>query len=340
MRRLAIAISFGCGLAGTALAQPAPAPATDADRESAKALLQSGLKLYAAKDYLGALAVFRDAYGRFPSSKILLNIGTTLIKLDRHAEAANVYQRYLDAADSDPTKRADALKALAELDRKVGVVDLAATPVDAEVQVGDGDWQPATTTKRVRVTPGEHVVRFRHPDHHPLERRVTLVAGASEALTVTLEARVVVEAPVVLPPDDSLRTRFEPDPRSRFGALALAHLDPVNQGGAALVGVAVDVTGGFGVRGAAILGPYFGGYAGATFAFLSGRVRPIVAAGIPVFSSNGMRVALRGAGGVELSLGRHLALIAELGVEYLVNPEASVESATLFVPAIGAAGRL
>jgi hypothetical protein len=66
-------------------------------------------------------------------------------------------------------------------------------------------------------------------------------------------------------------------------------------------------------------------------ALASRGLRPIV--------SGGARVALRGAGGVEYLVNRHLALIAELGVEYLVNPEADVKH-TLFIPAIGAAGRL
>src|ERR1043165_5361740 len=85
-------------------------PAQDADKLDAKALMQSGLKLYAAKDFLGALAVFRTAYARFPSAKILLNIGTTLTRLDRKAEAANVYQRYLDAADADPARKTEVKK--------------------------------------------------------------------------------------------------------------------------------------------------------------------------------------------------------------------------------------
>ena len=101
---------------GTAWSQ---APSPETDKLDAKALMQSGLKLYAARDFLGALAVFKTAYTRFASAKILLNIGTTLTKLDRKAEAANVYQRYLDSPDADPAKRNEVKKVLAELDAAV-----------------------------------------------------------------------------------------------------------------------------------------------------------------------------------------------------------------------------
>src|SRR5262247_2293943 len=86
-----------------AFAQQPPQP--DPSKMDAKALMQTGVRLLEAKDYLGALAIFKDAYARFPSAKILLNIGTTLKLLDRKAEAANTYQRYLDSADADATKK-------------------------------------------------------------------------------------------------------------------------------------------------------------------------------------------------------------------------------------------
>ena len=59
----------------------------------------------------------------------------------------------------------------------------------------------------------------------------------------------------------------------------------------------------------------------------------------PVFVSNGARFGVRGAGGVELVLHRHLTIVAEVGVEQMLNAEAD-RAETLFVPAIGAIGRM
>ena len=128
--------------------------------------------------------------------------------------------------------------------------------------------------------------------------------------------------------------------------MASAHLQPerlrvIEQGGAAaILGVAVTLTERVSVRAAAIVGPYFGGYAGGSVALMTGRVRPIVAVAMPMFSSDGLRFAVRGAGGVELQLTQSFAMIAELGVEHLLNPQDSVTSPTLFVPALGVSGRL
>ena len=329
-------------------APAAPVPADKADKTSdkldAKALMQSGLKLYAAKDFLGALAVFRTAYARFPSAKILLNIGTTLAKLDRKAEAANVYQRYLDAPDSDPAKQAEVRKVLGELDAAVAILELAITPRDAELQIGDDDWVAASGEPRHRVAVGPVTVRARHPAYQPGQQVVTATAGARLPVAIAL-AEIPRAAPPVGPvtataTDGGLHATREVEPRrAQIGALALAHIDFANRGAAGLFGVTADLTDRLQAQAAVILGPSYGGYAGASYAVIGGAIRPIVAAGIPLFASGGARVAIRGAGGVELAVNRHLAVIAELGVEYLFNPEADVKR-TLVIPAIGATGRL
>jgi hypothetical protein len=305
--------------------------------------MQSGLKLFAAKDFLGALAVFRTAYTRFPSAKILLNIGTTLTRLDRKAEAANVYQRYLDSPDADPAKRPEVKRVLAELDAAVATLELSITPGDAELQINEEDWIAAAGEPRHRVAVGPVTVRARHAGYQPDEQAVRATAGATLPVAIALaEIPPPPVAPIVtsVPTGNGLRAIVTAEPpRSRVGVIALAHIDFANRGGAGLVGATIDVTGRLQAEAAAILGPSYGGYAGASFAFTGGTVRPIVAAGLPLFVSHGARVAVRGAGGVELALNRHLALIGEVGVEYMLNPEADVKR-TLLIPAIGAAGRL
>jgi hypothetical protein len=354
MRMARWIVVLACTLAaGNALAAPPkrrptrqPTPAAEPasptpDKLDAKALMQSGLKLYAAKDFLGALAVFRDAYERFPSAKILLNIGTTLTKLDRKAEAANVYQRYLASSDSDPAKQGEVKRVLAELDAAVATLELSVTPADAEVQINDEDWAAAASLDRHRVPAGSVTVRARHPAYKPGEQVVRGTAGTRLPITIALVEIPPPPAPIpVAAVDSGLRAGAAVEsPRAQIGAIALAHVDIANRGGAGLVGVTVDVTGRLQAQAAAILGPAYGGYAGASFAVLDGRLRPLVSAGIPIFVSSGARIAVRGAGGVELAVNRHLAVIAELGVEYFFNPEADVKR-TLFIPAIGATGRL
>ncbi len=320
-----------------------PAPAGDADKGDAKSLLASGLKLYAAKDFLGALSVFRTAYARFPSAKILLNIGTTLNKLDRKAEAANAYQGYLDSLDVDTGKKVEVVKVLAGLDLEVGTVELRVTPAEAEVQIGGGDWTPASKLARARVTPGAFTVRARKSGWKPAEQSSTVAAAGTRSVALTLEVEPVTTtangADGALGTGE-LRASVTPArPPSKLGLLALAHIDPANKGGAALVGLAFDVTKRIQLQAAALLGPASGGYAGVTVALLTGRVRPILVAGLPIFVASGARVSSRAGAGAEITFNRHLALVAELAVEHVWNAEEGI-AATMFVPALGLIGRL
>ena len=119
----------------------------------------------------------------------------------------------------------------------------------------------------------------------------------------------------------------------------LAHIDPSNAGAAVRLGLVADVTSRITVQGAALIGPTSGAYVGGTFAFTTGDLRPIASLGMPLFFSDGARIAVRAAGGIEYAIGRHLAVIAELGVERMLNAEDGVAE-TLFIPAVGAVGRL
>src|SRR5438128_2431665 len=123
-------------LATVAAAQPADPKDNKVDAQS---LMQSGVKLLEAKDYLGALAVFKTAYERSPSTKILLNIGTTLKYLARDPDAANAYQRYIDANDADPKRKAELQKLVEKIDKTAGRYEITPTPSDAAISIDDDD---------------------------------------------------------------------------------------------------------------------------------------------------------------------------------------------------------
>ena len=320
---------------------PPPKPGSDA-----KSLMQSGVRLFEAKDYLGALAVFKDAYARFPSAKILLNIGTTLTALDRKAEAANAYQRYLDSADADPAKKPDVTRVLADLDKVVGQLQITVTPGDAEVQVNDDDYIPAASAKLVRVPDGPYRVRVRKDKYQPEAKSAQITAGQKVPVAFVMTA--IPELPkggggigggIGGASGGGVAAFVQPTKRSRIGATALAHLDVPRGGGAALIGITADIIPHLEVQGAAIFGPNYGAYVGACGVIMEGTYQPYVAAGMPLFFSDGARFAVRGAGGLELQINRRLALLAELGIEYVLNPEDDIYGVH-FIPALGATGRL
>jgi len=317
----------------------------------AKALMQTGVRLLEAKDYLGALAIFREAYTRFQSAKILLNIGTTLKLLDRKADAANAYQRYLDSPDADATRKTQVNAELVELDKAVGIVEVTIAPTDAEVRMPGEDWMPAARAKLWRVMPGAFTVDVRKTGFLNGAQSGNVAAGAKTQVTVSLNE--IPKTNLRLGEDDLLKQVAPEEPRSRLGALAMLHVSIVPKlGSAALIGATFDATPRLGLDAAVLLGPglvsdgmatrappSFGGYLGGNFAFLPGALRPRAGAGMTVFASNGARFNARAAGGVEYVANRNISLTLEVGAEVGLNPEDDIRELAI-VPALAVAGRL
>ena len=315
--------------------------AAPADKDAARVLVQDGVELLNAKDYRGALAKFNEAYSKFPSPKILLNIGTTQKALGRDAEAANTYQRYLDDRDTDPNRKSEIDAILAGYDKALARIELTVVPEDAEVQINLGEWMPAHRATLWRLAAGSFSIKARRAGYAPAERRGDAGAGVVTDVTINLiEEPPEEELEVEGQPLVAVKTRLgDTDERSRFGAVVGAHFDPINKGAAARVGVVVSVIERFEISAAALLGPTQGGYVGATWMFLTGRYRPALAAGMPMFFSDGARVSARGAGGLEVVMNRHLSVVAELGLEYAINPEPDID-AWSFIPSLAVHGRL
>ena len=194
------------------------------------------------------------------------------------------------------------------------------------------------------MTPGSVTVHVHKTHFQPYEKTLELAAGKSTTLSVDLVAapEPTPVAPVggVVPAPGGVRAAVVPAPaRSRFGAIAVAHIDFKYKGGAGVVGATMELAPGLAAEAAAILGPSSGAYIGARYALLTGALHPVVAAGVPLFVSSGARIGVRGAGGIQYDVTPHLALVGELGVEHVFNPQANI-AGTLFIPAVGALGRL
>jgi hypothetical protein len=320
----------------------------------AKALMQTGVRLLELKDYLGALAIFKDAYARFASAKILLNIGTTLKLLDRKAEAANTYQRYLDSADADVARKPQVSAELVELDKSLGVVEVTVTPGDAaEVRfTGSEEWIPAERAKLWRLAPGAFTIDAHKPGFQNAAQQGTATAGQKTAV-----ALVLVEVPkqsLSMGSDlDLIRVEEPEQPRSRIGGFATMRVSVVPKLGSALfIGATFDVLPQVAIDAAVMLGPglvtdgmatlkppAIGGYLGGNYAFLDGGFRPRAGAGLTVIASSGARLQVRAAGGLEYVANRNLSFTVELGAEVPINPEDDIRDLAI-VPSLGVAGRL
>jgi len=74
-----------------------------------------------------------------------------------------------------------------------GTLRLVVVPF-ADVEV-DGAALGRVSSRDVALAPGEHRVRLLHPDYQPLQRKVTVQAGAVAPLVVELAEKGIRKAP-------------------------------------------------------------------------------------------------------------------------------------------------
>jgi hypothetical protein len=341
-------------LAAPAAAAPIATPEPEApEKRDAQAMVTEGVALLRARKHGAALAKFRAAYARYPSPKILLNIGSTLREMGRLAEAANVYQEYIGDPATAPERLAEVKKILRELDAKLVLLTVAISPAGAEVSIDGRPWQPIAQELVTRVTPGARLVRARSAGFEPAERSVTGGPGESRRVSLTLTPIALTPAPSPAPapaPPPAASIDVSPSPaltatrpaapsRHRVGIAAAARIDGELRGAATSIGLVYGPLPHLELEAAALLADVYGAYAGARVRPFLGTVRPVLSAGAPMFWSDGTRVAARIALGGEVALNDHLLLVAEAGYEHFFNPEDGYQ-ADLFVPLIGLHARL
>ncbi|MEO7736500.1 MAG: tetratricopeptide repeat protein [Kofleriaceae bacterium] len=140
-----------------------PAIAVDdpATRPLAQALMTEGVKQLQARAFDQALANFLEAYAKFPSPKILLNIASTLRDMGRLADAANTYQRYLTDPATGAERVAEVKDLLLQLDAQLAILTIRVTPRGSEISIDGGPFIPVGSSLVTRVRTGLHLVRIR-----------------------------------------------------------------------------------------------------------------------------------------------------------------------------------
>ncbi|HUS30541.1 MAG TPA: hypothetical protein VMZ53_18655 [Kofleriaceae bacterium] len=158
-------------------------------RELAAALMTEGVKQLQAQAYDQALANFLEAYAKFPSPKILLNIASTLAEMGRVADAANTYQRYLSDPATGPERIAEVKQVLVDLDAKLTLLTVRVQPKGSEVSIDAGPFVAVGSALVTRVRPGIHLVRVRN---RLATGEVTVNGFEGEAKDIALSAIATV----------------------------------------------------------------------------------------------------------------------------------------------------
>lgn len=176
---------------------PAIAIDNPATRPLAQALMTEGVKQLRERAYDQALANFLEAYAKFPSPKILLNVASTLHDMGRLADAANTYQRYLTDPATGSERVAEVKELLLKLDEQLTILTVRVSPHGSEISIDGGPFIPVGSTLVTRVRSGLHLVRIRK-DERGDEVTLNGFEGENKEVTPALRA-LVAQAPAAAP---------------------------------------------------------------------------------------------------------------------------------------------
>jgi hypothetical protein len=178
-------------------------------RPLAQALMIEGVRQLQNKVYDQALANFLEAYAKFPSPKILLNVASTLRDMGRLADAANTYQRYLTDPASGADRIAEVKELLIRLDEQLTILTVRVFPRGSDISVDAGPFIPVGSTLVTRVRPGIHLVRIKK-DAQSNEISVNGFEGENKEVGATLTIDVKPD-PAVPPPAAPVKPVDPPD---------------------------------------------------------------------------------------------------------------------------------
>lgn len=181
----------------SAITQDPAIPVADpATRALAQALMVEGVKQLDARAYDQALANFLEAYSKFPSPKILLNVASTLRDMGRLADAANTYQRYLLDPATGAERVGEVKQLLLALDDQLTILTVRVMPRGSDISIDGGPFIAVGSSLLTRVRPGLHLVRIRK-DGASSEITVNGFEGENKEVVATLQAPVAASPPEV-----------------------------------------------------------------------------------------------------------------------------------------------
>lgn len=176
---LAVALALGAAAPATAYAQTPTA--------EARAAFQEGVQQYANRQFAEALESFRRAYRLRPHPSVLVNIANCYMNLDRPADAASTFERFLadPTTSPSPQQRAEIERALTEARSRMATITVIANPAGSQVYL-DGDLVGASPLRQpIRTGPGPHVIEARERGGASVQRQVRVDGGGT--MTITLD---------------------------------------------------------------------------------------------------------------------------------------------------------
>ena len=294
-----------------------------ADDESARArsLFDEGTALFKAGDFVSALDRFRAAYAVEPRASILNNIGATLLRLGRKADAANAFTDYLGHPDADARQRDRVERELEQI-----APDLSRLDIDIRRE-GDAtlDGGPIGHAPLIRVwwvDPGAHELAVSVSGGRPVVRRFDAAAGNAVSVVIPA-ARRAPSVELARRPRAPRRppTHAHTDVRRRWRALlhvhgvaAAADGDGLRwRGATTAAGAAARIVGPIDLFTAGLFGDSLGAEIGARVVLGQARLRVFASLSAQLFSRDGLEPGARLGAGAALDVTPRIQLVVGFG---------------------------
>ena len=176
----------GAALVTLPVAVRAQSPeATSDPKTAAREKALEGSRIADQGEHQRALELFRDAYALYPEPAYLYDMGVEYQALGHDVEALDAYTRFL--ADPRNTPRSlvtHAAELVAELDKKLGRLQLRGALDGAEIAVDDEARASTPLREPIRVKPGARRVTVRRPGFEPFSAIVDVPEGGTAFVDV------------------------------------------------------------------------------------------------------------------------------------------------------------
>lgn len=198
-----VAPAFAQGKAPAAA--PKDAKPSKATREKAREAYKKGEEKFAAGDFVAAADAYKTANELIPAAQAQYKMALSLDKAGK-AEALDAYKAFLamPPPEAMAEQKAAADKRLSEMGK--ATLKITTTPPGASIKI-DGERQLDAAPATVAVKPGAHKVEASLADHEAASKDVTVPAGGTVEVALTLK-----DAPAAPPPPPPPVAAAEPPP--------------------------------------------------------------------------------------------------------------------------------
>jgi tetratricopeptide (TPR) repeat protein len=176
-----------------------PITARAEDKAEAKQRFEKGVALYNNEDFGAALVEFRAAYAAKPHFTVRYNIGITLYKLHRYAEAMDELMAFIaeGGKDIDPDRKKEVLELIEELDSYVAIAKFSCNVPGAKLFLNGTFVKELTCSDSMALDVGEYDMEVRAKDHESHYQHIEVPGGQVLEITFELQADTVADEPVV-----------------------------------------------------------------------------------------------------------------------------------------------